>query len=310
MGDVIGIDISKTHLDGFSSQQQATWRVENTPQGHQILLRQLQNASMIVFEATGGYDQALFEALQQAKLPVYRVNPKRVRDFARSTGRLAKTDKLDARVLACFGIAMTEQLKATPIPLCRQLKPLNAQRQDLVKQRTAQKNRLKQTCDALIQTQIQAQLTLFAQQIAEIEQAMQRCIEANALLQQQAQVLLAVKGVGPVLASALLSDLPELGQVTAKQVAALVGVAPFNCDSGTFRGRRRVWGGRASIRHILYMAVTAARRYNPVIKAFYERLRLAGKSYKVAMTACMRKFLVILNAKMRDTFYAHPLPIV
>jgi len=300
MGDVIGIDVAKDKLDIYSLNTNASWCVGNTTSEHEALVLRLADAQLIVLEATGGYEQDVANELKRAGLPVAIVNPKRIRDFARSTGALAKTDKLDAKVLALYGAVLKPAVKPANDPASQRLKYLNAHRQDIVKLITAQNNRSKQAKDPFIRDSIQAIQAHLEAELAHVDQEIKACIQTNTALQEKAKVLDAVKGAGPVLQATLLGDLPELGHLDRKQIASLVGLAPFNCDSGTLRGRRKVWGGRAHIRRILYMGANNARQYNPQIKSFYERLIAEGKPYKVAMTACMRKLLTILNAKMRD----------
>jgi transposase len=300
MSTYVGIDVSKDTLDVCLAGARQTSRHPNTLSGVESLALELKQATLVVMEATGGYEQAMVQALLRHSIPVSVMNPKRVRDYARSRGRLAKTDQLDAKLLAEFGQIMQPALTpAVPQDLTR-LKALSAYRQDLIKTRTAYKNRLKQTTDAFIRQQIQALLEALKIQFEQVETELTACIESSQALQAKAQVLAQVKGVGPALTRTLLGQLPELGTVDAKKIAALVGVAPFNCDSGLFRGKRRIWGGRKTIRPILYMAANIARRFDPMMNSFYQKLIDAGKPFKVALTACMRKLLVILNAKMRD----------
>jgi transposase len=300
MSGYVGIDVSKDYLDVSLDPARPAARRPNTPSAAESLALELRSATLVVLEATGGYEHTIFNALLQQGVPVSIVNPKRVRDYARSRGRLAKTDQLDARILAEFGqIMQPEPTPASPPDLLR-LKALTTFREDLLKTQTAYRNRLKQTHDTFIQTEIKALLETVKTQLAQLEDEMKRCIATSQNLRPKAQVLGAVKGVGPILTCALLSHLPELGTLNAKQIAALVGLAPFNCDSGRSRGKRHIWGGRKAIRPTLYMAANIARRFDPRMTDFYQRLLDAGKPFKVALTACMRKLLVILNAKMRD----------
>lgn len=300
MSTYVGIDVSKDFLDVSVDPARPVARRLNTPSDTASLALELRSVSLVILEATGGYETTIFNALLQQGVPVSIVNPKRVRDYARSRGRLAKTDQLDARILAEFGqIMQPEPTHASPADLLR-LKALTTFREDLLKTQTAYRNRLKQTSDSFIQTEIKALLETVKAQLAKLEEQIKRCISSSQNLRPKAEVLTAVKGVGPVLASTLLSHLPELGRLNPKAIAALVGVAPFNCDSGRSRGKRRIWGGRKAIRPILYMAANIARRFDTMMSAFYQRLIDSGKPFKVALTACMRKLLVILNAKMRD----------
>lgn len=296
----VGIDVSKDSLDVCLDPARPVARRPNTPSAAESLALELQQATLVVIEATGGYEQTIVQALRKHKVTVSVVNPKRIRDYARSTGRLAKTDTLDARLLAEYGQVIQ------PAPSCAlpdevvRLKVLSAYRDDLLKTRTAYINRLKRSSDSFVQQGIHTMLETLKRQLDQVEQEIQTRIEQSAVLREKAQVLTQVKGVGPALSRVLLSHLPELGTLSQKKVAALVGVAPFNCDSGLFRGKRRIWGGRKAIRPVLYMAANIARRFDSMMAAFYQRLIDAGKPFKVALTACMRKLLVILNAKMRD----------
>jgi transposase len=299
--EYVGIDVSKDSLDVHHLRSGQYYRIANELGSLKTWAAQLSKPERIVLEATGGYEQMAVEVLHEAKMPVRKVNPKHVRDFARATGKLAKTDRLDAKVLAQFAatVELPEQV-VTYSPEMQRIKALVAYRQDLVKMSTMQKNRLKQTKDDFIRDSINVVLKSLKTQLASIQAEIQHCIQLDADLTQQMQVLLAVKGVGFVLSSTLLTDLPELGQINRREIAALVGVAPFNCDSGNLRGKRRIWGGRHSVRTALYMAANIARRYDPDMKAFYEQLIARGKPFKVALVACMRKLLVQLNAKMKE----------
>ena len=306
METFVGIDVAKEKLDVFVLPTDAFWTACNTAAGQKELCEKLSKMApqLIVVEATGGYEKGIVSALQEAGLPVSVLNPKRIRDFARSKGILAKTDQLDAKVLAMYGETIKPSVNAIPDKGSQRLKQLNAHRQDLVKQMTAQKNRSKQTSESFVEQSIEATLKHLKEELQSVMKEIKVCIHSNKELKGKSKVLEAVKGSGPTLQATLLGDLPELGCLDGKQIASLVGLAPFNCDSGYMRGRRRIWGGRSQIRHTLYMATTTARQFNPVIQAFYQRLIEQGKPYKVAMTACMRKFLVILNAKMRDHIQA------
>jgi len=298
MQEFVGIDVSKEWLDVHCLPSGREWRVKNEAVDIEPLAAKLKQAERVLVEATGGYERVVTETLRQYGIEMWVVNPKRVRDFARSTGKLAKTDQLDAQVLAAFCATMTP--KTQKFDTCLELKALQAHRQDLVKLMTMQKNRLQQNRAGQIRESIQRLLGALKVELQAVEEQIKGVIQASPQLQSKAQVLESVKGVGFVLSSTLLAQLPELGYLDGKEIAALVGVAPFNCDSGLYRGKRRIWGGRQDVRHMLYLGAFIARRYDPHMKAFYERLRAAGKPFKVAMVACMRKLLVILNAKVRD----------
>lgn len=302
MSMIVGIDVCKEWLDCYSLQDNACWRVQNEAENWQALSCRLTNADLVVLEATGGYQQGVVDVLQEHDIPVAVVNPRQIRDFAKACGRLAKTDQLDAEILARFGLAVNPAPQTASA--VRELKELVAYREDLLKMTTAQKNRSKQSRHPDILQSILRSLEMLKQEIAKVEKQIQAFIQDNRQLNEQARLLQAVKGVGPVLTATLLGALPELGQVDGKAIAALAGVAPFNCDSGRYRGKRRTWGGRSSVRKVLYMAANIARRSDPAMTTFYENLRQQGKPFKVAIIACARKLLVILNAKMRDHFKA------
>jgi transposase len=254
--------------------------------------------TLIVLEATGGLERAVTSALATAGLPVVVVNPRQVRDFARATGQLAKTDALDARALAHFA----DVIRPTPRPLpdaqTQELRALLGRRQQLIGMRTAEQNRLAGTNECLTKN-ITAHITWLNADIATLDDELEALLRASPLWRENDELLQSAKGIGPVSAQTLLLELPELGTLTRQEIAALVGVAPLNCDSGTMRGKRTIWGGRAHVRTVLYMSTLVATRFNPQIKAFYQRLLAAGKVKKVALTACMRKFLTILNAMLK-----------
>jgi transposase len=253
---------------------------------------------LMVLEATGGWERAVTSALATAGLPVVVVNPRQVRDFARATGQLAKTDALDARALAHFA----DVIRPTPRPLpdaqTQELRALLGRRQQLVVMRTAEQNRLTGTRTRLI-TDIEAHITWLNARIATLDNDLEILRRASPVWRENDDLLQSAPGIGPVCARTLLLELPELGTLNRQQIAALVGVAPLNCDSGTLRGRRTMWGGRAHVRTVLYMGTLVATRYNPRMKAFYQRLLAAGKLKKVALTACIHKFLTILNAMLK-----------
>jgi transposase len=264
------------------------------------LVEQLQarHPTLIVLEATGGLERLVTSALATAGLPVVVVNPRQARDFARATGQLAKTDALDARALAHFA----DVIRPTPRPLpdaqTQELRALLGRRQQLIVMRTAEQNRLAGTSERLAQD-ITAHITWLNARIATLDDDLETVLRSSPLWRENDDLLQSAPGIGPVCARTLLLELPELGTLNRRQIAALVGVAPLNCDSGTLRGRRAIWGGRAHVRTVLYMGTLVATRFNPRIKTFYERLLAAGKVKKVALTACMHKFLTILNAMLK-----------
>jgi transposase len=261
--------------------------------------KQLQTAqpTLIVLEATGGLEVPLLGALAALGLPVVAINPRQVRDFARATGQLAKTDRVDAQVLAQFAEAIRPPVRPLPDEQVQALAALVTRRRQLLEMLLAEKNRLRLAARP-IRRRVQTHISWLKRELVTLDKDLTRTIRDSPMWREQDDVLRSVPGVGPVLVSTLFAHLPELGTLTRKQIAALVGVAPFSRDSGTLRGRRMIWGGRAPVRAALYMATLVATRFNPVIKAFYQRLCGVGKAKKLALTACMRKrkLLVILNA--------------
>jgi transposase len=299
-GIFVGIDVSKAWLDIAVHEQEEVWRAQNNDQGIGTLLEQLKPLApeTILLEATGGFEMLLVAYLQQAGLPVVVTNPRRVRAFASSTGRLAKTDKLDARLLAHFAAAVRPPIRRLPSEGEEQLTALLTRRRQLVDMLTVEKNRLV-TVRPAMKGDIQDHLTWLKDKLAKLDQEIHQFIQSTPLWKEKDALLRSVPGVGKITSGTLLAMLPELGSLNRQQVAALVGVAPINKDSGRKRGKRRTYGGRADVRSVLYMAALSAKKYNPVIRKFYERLVQQGKEKKVALTACMRKLIVILNAMMR-----------
>ncbi len=296
----VGIDVSKSVLDVSLHPSGRTWQVEYSPSCMTALAEELADLgpAVVVVEATGGLEMSLTAALSVAGLPVAVVNPKRVRDFARATGRLAKTDKLDAQVLAQFGAMVRPPIRSLPDATRQELRALVTRRQQLLEMITAEKNRLRRTTPG-VRHRIEVNIQFLREQLKELDRDLGDFLKSSPLWQEEARLLRSVPGVGPVVTATLIARLPELGSLNCKQVAALVGVAPFNRDSGAFRGKRKVWGGRGALRTALYMATLVATRYNSVLQAFYQRLCAAGKPKKVALVACMRKLLVILNSMIK-----------
>lgn len=297
-----GIDVSKTTLDVGIWGETSTMSYSYDATGIDAVIANLQRYELIciVVEATGDLEKELITALVSAVLPVAVVNPKRVRDFARAAGRLAKTDRLDALVLAQFGQVFRPTLYQPQSVTADQISAWVSRRKQLVEMLAAEKNRLKMTRDATVREQIEAHIRWLEGEIAALNDKINHLVTADPRWQATGAVLQSVPGVGPVVVATLLAELPELGHLNRQQIAALVGVAPLNRDSGQRRGKRHVTGGRASVRRVLYMATLTATRCNPVIGQFYLRLLAAGKEKKVALTACMRKMIVILNAMVRD----------
>jgi transposase len=296
----VGIDVSKAQLDVAVRPSGDTWTVAHDEAGLSALVARLRTLApaLIVVEATGGWEVALVGALAAALLPVAVVNPRQVRDFARSTGTLAKTDRLDAQSLAHFADALRPQPRPLPNAQAQELSALLQRRRQLVEMLTAEKNRLPLAARR-IHPQLQAHITWLQRQISQFDDDLRALVRSSPLWRDKEDLLRSAPGVGPVLATTLVAALPELGTLTRQQIAALVGVAPLNRDSGTLRGRRTIWGGRAQVRTVLYMSTLVAVRHNPVLAAFYQRLRAAGKAPKLALTACMRKLLTILNAMLK-----------
>lgn len=294
-----GIDVSQARLDVAVSDGQ-TWSVPHDESAITTLVAQLaaHHPTLIVLEATGGLEIPLTSALATAGLPVVVVNPRQVRDFARAKGLLAKTDALDAQVLAQFAERIRPQPRPLPDAEARNLAALWTRRRQLVEMLSAEKNRLS-SASSSVRKSLRNHIAWLERELQHTNTDLTAAIQQSPVWREKDELLRTVPGVGPVLTSTLLANLPELGTLTNKQIAALVGVAPLNRDSGTLRGRRTVWGGRAQVRAVLYMSAIVAARFNPVIRAFYRRLCAVGKAKKVALTACMRKLLTILNAMLK-----------
>ncbi|MGH7148258.1 MAG: IS110 family transposase [Nitrospiraceae bacterium] len=296
----VGIDISKTQLDMALRPSDEQDTLVHEAAGIDTVVAHLRRVqpTLIVLEATGGLERPLVRALVAAALPVIVANPRQVRDFAKATGQLAKTDRLDARVLARFAEAVRPALRPHPDAATESLAALLARRRQLLGMLTAEKNRLS-TAPMRVQRRIRAHVTWLTAELARFNEDLDEAIRQSPVWREQEDLLQSTPGIGPVMSRTLLADLPELGALNNKQIASLVGVAPLNRDSGTLRGKRQVWGGRAPVRAALYMATLVATKCNPVIRSFYLRLRAAGKAPKVALVACMRKLLTILNAMMK-----------
>jgi len=297
----VGIDVAKASLDVAVHPTTERWTLAYTEREVAGLLSRLAALApaLVVLEATGGLEGPLVGALAAAGLPVVVVNPRQVRDFAKATGLLAKTDALDAAVLAHFAAAVRPTPRALPDAATQALAALVTRRRQLVAMLTAERNRLSSAPRAL-RAEIQAHITWLQRRLGRLDEDLHQAIRTSPAWRAQDDLLQSVPGVGPVLARTLLASLPELGTLNRKAIAALVGVAPLNRDSGTRQGRRMVWGGRAAVRAVLYMGTLVAVRHNPVLRAFYQRLRAVGKLPKVALTACMRKLLTILNAMLKQ----------
>jgi transposase len=297
----VGVDVSKDRLDAAVHPETSSWSVPNDESGIQALIKRLLalQPTRIVLEATGGYEVPALSALAAAGLPVVAVNPRQTRDFAKAAGLLAKTDRIDAVALARFAEAMKPEIRPVPDAAAQKLGALIARRRQLIQMLTAEKNRRQITTKSVLK-EIDRHVAWLEEALRRIDEDLQNTIRNSPAWREKDDLLQSVEGIGPKTSSVLIAELPELGQLNRHQIAKLAGVAPMNRDSGRYRGERHIQGGRAMVRSALYMATLAAIRCNPVIAAFYRRLRMAGKKFKVAMTACMRKLLVRLNAMLRD----------
>ena len=297
---IIGIDVSKAYLDLWVRPGGRAWRCDYGKAELSEVVLELSRLKPdgIIVEATGGLEVPLVAELSAADLPVVVVNPRQVREFGRASGRLAKTDRMDAQLLADFGATMRPEARPLPDACLRELRALVTRRRQLIGMQTQERNRRRQAPERVVQ-QIQEHLVLLGEQVAQLDRDIAALMESNAVWRAQAALLRTIPGVGPILTATLIAHLPELGKASHKEIAALVGVAPYNRDSGTMRGKRTVWGGRRQLRSVLYMATLVAAQYNPTIRAFDQRLRAAGKAPKVALTACMRKLLTICNAMIK-----------
>lgn len=297
----VGIDVSKATLDIAVLPQGSSWQVQRQDGALGTLVEDLQGLKpeLIVLEATGGLEAPVSAALASAGLAVAIVNPRQARDFAKATGVLAKTDRLDARMLARLGQVLRPPVRALRDEETQALEALLTRRRQIIEMLTMERNRL-HSAPAPVRRDIKDHITWLVKRLKDVDGELKAAIEANDFWRIKDELIRSVPGAGPVLSITLLATLPELGQLNRRQIAALAGVAPLNCDSGTLRGSRRIWGGRATVRTALYMATLAAIRCNPVINAFHARLKAAGKKPKVAITACMRKLLTILNSMIRN----------
>lgn len=297
----IGIDVSKATLDVAALPTGESWTATNDDRGLAELTPRLVALApvLIVMEATGGFEMLAAITLAQVGLPIAVVNPRQVRDFAKALGRLAKTDALDAGLLADFAQRVRPEPRPLPDEAAQLLESLLTRRRQIVDMLTAEKNRLG-FARGPVKRDIRQHIRWLEKRLTDVDGDLQDAVAASPLYQAKAELLRSVPGVGQVTTLTLLATLPELGQLSRHQIAALVGVAPMNRDSGTMRGKRMVWGGRAPVRAVLYMAALVGLKHNPILRAFYERLRAAGKPFKVAATACMRKLLTILNAMLHQ----------
>jgi transposase len=297
----IGIDVAKAWLDVARDGEERVERLPNDAEGIAALVATLvaRTPQLVVLEATGGHETAVTASLVAAGLAVAVVNPRQVRDFAKATGQLAKSDTLDARVLALFAARVQPTPRPLPDAVAQDVAALLARRRQLLEMRTAEQHRRPSLAPRL-RPALDAHVVWLSQQLAELDGELDRTLRDSPVWQEKEDLLRSIPGIGPVVARTLLGELPELGRLDRWEVAALAGVAPLNQDSGRRQGKRRTWGGRAPVRAALYMAAVTATRCNPAIRALYTRLCDAGKPAKVALVACMRKLLTIANAILRD----------
>jgi transposase len=296
----VGIDVSKARLDVAMRPSDETESVSNDGAGIDSLVKRLKEIrpALIVLEATGGFERQVMRALVSGELAVVAANPRQVRDFAKATGRLAKTDRIDALVLARFAEAVRPSVRPMPDEVTLELRALVARRRQITEMIVAETNRLSRASKTL-RKRIEAHIRWLEKELERADHDLDQAICQSPIWQENQDLLKSVPGIGPIVSRTLLAELPELGKLNRREIAALVGVAPFNRDSGKLKGRRAVWGGRASVRAALYMAALVASRRNAVIRVLYNRLRDAGKARKVALVACMRKLLTILNAMLK-----------
>lgn len=298
---IIGIDVSKSELVLAVHPTEESWTSPTTPAALEALIPRLRGLApaLVVLEATGGYEAPVAAALAAADLPVAIVNPRQVRAFAQAINRTAKTDAIDAHVLALFGARVAPTPRPLPDAATRALGALVARRRQLLDMLGSERRRLEHATTTPVQRDLRTHIRWLERRLTQVDRDLTGTIAASPIWRVKEDLLTSVPGVGPTTARTLLAELPELGQLDRRAIAALAGVAPFNRDSGRWRGQRHIWGGRASLRATVYMAALVAARHNPPLRAFYERLRAAGKPPKVALVAVMRKLLTILNAMLR-----------
>lgn len=298
----IGIDVAKDQLDVHVFPSEDAFAVARNSEGLAALTERLGplKPHLVVLEATGGFEQTVAAALVAAGIPLAVVNPRQIRDFARATGQLAKTDALDAKIIARFAAKVQPEPRPVPDEQARALGELVARRRQLIEMMVAERNRRRQSSSRRLLKSVDRLLAVLQKELTELDCDIGEGIRGTPAWRERDELLRSVPGVGNIVARTLIADLPELGRLDRKQIAALVGIAPLNRDSGKMRGKRTTWGGRAKVRCVLYMAALVASRRNPVLAAFYQRLLRAGKAKKLALTAVMRKLLTILNAMVRD----------
>jgi transposase len=303
----LGIDISKEWIDGYLEPAGESWHAERTPQALASWIAALPSGiSLAVMEATGGFEAIVAALLVEAEIPTAIINPRQIHSFASAQGTRAKTDTLDARVIARYAQVMKPVPRPLPSDQQRELCELVARRRQLVETATAEKNRLAAITNTRVRKSIESHLRWLARQLEDIEDQITTLIKNSPVWHAKLQILTSLCGVGPITAFTLLAELPELGTLGHKQIAALAGLAPFTHQSGKWRGRSFIQGGREPVRRVLFMGIKSAVRHNPVFSEFYQRLISRGKLKSVAKTACMRKLITILNAMLRDSFYVLP----
>jgi transposase len=310
-GPIVGIDVAKDQLEIAVRPEQPGWQAANTAEGVQALVDQLKALApqLVVLEATGGYERPVAASAAAAGLPVVVVNARQVRDFAKAIGRLAKTDAIDAAVIAHFAEAVELEPRPVRSGDAAALEALIQRRRQLITMRAAEKTRVPQAVTREVRERIKRHIAWLDAELEELDHELGEAIAASPIWRERDELLRGVQGIGPVVSVTLLVELPELGTLSRGQIAALVGVAPLNCDSGTKRGHRTIYGGRAQVRQALYMAAVSACRSNPVIRPFYEQLCARGKPKKVALVACMHKLLTILNAMLKHHESWDPRPL-
>ena len=300
-GIYVGIDVAKDQMDVAVRPKDESWTVTNDDAGIRQLVSRLKalEPALVLLESSGGFELPLVAALATEAVPVVVVNPRQVRDFARATGKLAKTDALDAEILAHFAEAVRPPVRPLRDAETQILNSLVTRRQQVMIMLVSERNRLGATTAAAVRPRIKAHIGWLEMELSDLDESLRRTLRQSPVWREKDELLRTVPGVGEQVSLTLLAYLPELGTLNRRQIAALVGVAPFNRDSGTLRGKRTVWGGRARVRAALFMGALVATRHNPVIRDFYQRLLTSGKPKKLALTACMRKLLVILNSMLK-----------
>lgn len=297
----VGIDVASDKLDVFTSEKNKFFTIKRSKDSINKLIKKLSqlNIELVAIEATGGYEAIVACSLSEANIPLSIVNPRKVRDFAKATGKLAKTDKIDAQVLAHFAEKIRPKQTKLMEPERLALRSLVRRRKTLVNMINLEKNRMSAEIHDVIKVSLKESIEYLTKSVKSIDKLIESELEGNAEYKSDAEILKSVPGVGQVLAQTLIAELPELGYIDRAAITSLVGLAPFNCDSGKMRGKRKIWGGRQSVRNTLYMSALVAATYNPVIKRYYNSLKDRGKPSKIALVACMRKLLLILNSMMK-----------